>query len=382
MSLLVRAITTEQHDAWIATRPYVSFLQLPQWGRVKADWRSESLGWFDGSQLVGAGLALYRGIPRLPRRSLAYIPEGPDLNWSDGLDVADWLPPLLEHCRHRGAFLVKVGPPVIHRQWESTTIKSAIASRESGTGPSRLSAVAADRVSAPADRLMDQLRSAGGHPAGAGATGFADGQPRFVFQLPIQDRTEEQLFTGLNQLWRRNIRRAQAAGVTVRRGDAQDLPDFHRVYVETAQRDGFTPRALSYFTRLWDALEQAPHAEPALFIAERDGHLAAATLLIKVGCRSWYSYGASTTADRDARPSNAVQWAMIEFARDAGCDIYDLRGIVDTVDPHDPLFGLVQFKVGTGGHAVEYVGEWDFVLRPSWARAYGGYQRMRSNRHG
>ena len=51
-----------------------------------------------------------------------------------------------------------------------------------------------------------------------------------------------------------------------------------------------------------------------------------------------------------------------------------LRGITDTVDSADHLFGLVQFKVGTGGYAQEYVGEWDYVLRPMWARAYRTWQ--------
>jgi hypothetical protein len=37
----------------------------------------------------------------------------------------------------------------------------------------------------------------------------------------------------------------------------------------------------------------------------------------------------------------------------------------------------VQFKVGTGGFAQEYVGEWDRILRPAWARAFKAYQSRR-----
>ena len=50
---------------------------------------------------------------------------------------------------------------------------------------------------------------------------------------------------------------------------------------------------------------------------------------------------------------------MIRDAIAAGADVYDLRGITDTLDADDPHFGLIQFKVGTGGEAVEYAGEWD-----------------------
>jgi vancomycin resistance protein VanK len=65
---------------------------------------------------------------------------------------------------------------------------------------------------------------------------------------------------------------------------------------------------------------------------------------------------------------------MIGDAHALGCDVYDLRGIADTLDPANHLFGLVQFKVGTGGFAQEYAGEWDHVLRPAWARGFRAYQ--------
>ena len=61
----------------------------------------------------------------------------------------------------------------------------------------------------------------------------------------------------------------------------------------------------------------------------------------------------------------------------AGAAVYDLRGISDTLDPADPLFGLIQFKVGTGGQAVELAGEWDFPLRPLWHKAFQVYLAKR-----
>ena len=71
-----------------------------------------------------------------------------------------------------------------------------------------------------------------------------------------------------------------------------------------------------------------------------------------MGSHAWYSYGASTTEKRDVRGSNAVQWQMMRDALAAGADIYDMRGITDTLDADDSHIGLIQFKVGTGGDAV------------------------------
>ena len=96
-----------------------------------------------------------------------------------------------------------------------------------------------------------------------------------------------------------------------------------------------------------------------VYLAEHDGDLVAATTFVRVGEHAWYSYGASTNAKREVRGSNAVQWRMIRDANAAGCAVYDLRGIVEGVGADDPEIGLIQFKVGTGGEAVAYLGEWD-----------------------
>jgi vancomycin resistance protein VanK len=114
-----------------------------------------------------------------------------------------------------------------------------------------------------------------------------------------------------------------------------------------------------------------------LYTARHEDTLVAATIAIRVGAHAWYSYGASSTEKREVRGSNAVQWAMIRDAMAAGADVYDLRGITDTLDADDPHLGLIQFKVGTGGEAVEYVGEWDLPLNRPLYKAFELYLKRR-----
>jgi lipid II:glycine glycyltransferase (peptidoglycan interpeptide bridge formation enzyme) len=99
--------------------------------------------------------------------------------------------------------------------------------------------------------------------------------------------------------------------------------------------------------------------------------------MVRVGTHAWYSYGASTTAKRDVRGSNAIQWRMIRDALTVGATVYDLRGITDTLSGDDPHLGLIQFKVGTGGEAVEYVGEWDMPLSRVLYKAFDLYMKRR-----
>lgn len=364
-ALTLRSITRDEHRAWAATRT-MSFLQLPQWADVKPDWTSESVGWFDaGGQLVGAGLVLYRWVPRI-NKSLAYLPEGPVIDWLDPWGIDRWLQPLIAHTRTHGAFTLKIGAPVKVREWSSETLKAAIAPGK------RLRDIPADKEFSGALQLRKHLLKSGWKQREVSA-GFGDVQPRYVFQVDLLGQSPESLLNGFNQLWRRNLKKADKSGVRIRSGELADLARFHTVYVETAKRDGFTPRPLSYFEKMWHAL--GGHLR--LYIAEIEGHVAAATIAVHVGTHVWYSYGASTTADRDARPSNAIQWQMMCDALNSGASVYDLRGISDTLQESDPLFGLLRFKLGTGGKAVEYLGEFDYPIRPLLARIFDLYLERR-----
>ncbi|MEV7794429.1 peptidoglycan bridge formation glycyltransferase FemA/FemB family protein [Streptomyces sp. NPDC087512] len=358
MSHRLKAITREEHLRFVASRPSVSPLQLPAWGEVKPDWQAESLGWFDdGGRLVGVGLVLLRPLPKL-RRFLAYLPEGPVIDW-DAADPDRWLDPMLAYLRKRGAFSVKMGPPVVVRRWSAEAVKAGIADPR----VRRLGDVRPTAEEPGARALAERLRRSGWRRAEPGGEdGFAAGQPRHVCQLPLAGRSLEQVQNGLGQQWRRNIRKAEKAGVKVVQGDYEDLGAFHELYTETAERDRFVPRPLPYFQRMWTALTAEDPDRMRLYLAHHDGEVLAAATMLTVGDHVWYSYGASTARKREVQPSTALQWRMIRDSHERGARVYDFRGIGDTLAEDDPLLGLLRFKTGAGGEAVEYLGEWDRPL--------------------
>lgn len=371
MSLTLRTISREQHLAYIQSLPSASHCQVPAWADVKTEWRSENLGWFDkNGEIVGAGLVLYRQLPKV-KRYLAYLPEGPVLDWG-AADLGASLAAMGRHLRAAGAFGARIGPPVPVRAWSADTLKRAIAD----PATHRLSDVAPDRLHPEGTAVRELLAEAGWREQ-ATEHGFAAGQPRHVFQLRLAGRSPDDVLAGMNQLWRRNIKKAAKLGVEVSRGELSDLPSFHRLYLETAARDRFTPRPLAYFETMLTALTAEDPDRIRLYLARHEGDLVAATTWVRVGTHTWYSYGASSTAKREVRGSNAIQWQMIQDAIAAGAAVYDLRGITDTLDADDPHVGLIQFKVGTGGEAVEYVGEWDLPLNGLLYKAFDAYMRRR-----
>ncbi len=373
-ALTVRTITAQEHLALIRSmsRPAAgtpagsaSFLQTPAWAAVKPEWRAESIGWFSRSStgnenIVGAALVLYRQLPKV-KRYLAYLPEGPLVDW-DSEDLSAWLDPMAAHLRTQGAFGVRIGPPVVTRRWTAAQIKEGIAD----DSISNLTSLPPTERSQVGAQVVSQLQELGWKHQSADG-GFAAGQPQYNFWIPLIDaegnpRSEDDVLKGMNQQWRRNIKKAIKQGVEVERGEASDLKAFHELYVHTAGRDHFTPRPLSYFETMFEALGAEEPDRIRVYLARHEGDLVASTIWIRVGTHTWYSYGASSTEKREVRGSNAIQWQMIRDSLAAGAHIYDLRGITATLDADDDHVGLIQFKVGTGGEAVEYAGEWDLPL--------------------
>lgn len=372
MSLTLRTISREQHLAYIQSLPAASHMQVPAWADVKAEWRSESLGWFDPSgELVGAGLVLYRQLPKI-KRYLAYLPEGPVINWF-APNLEDWLKPMLGHLKQQGAFSVKMGPPVIIRRWDAAAIKSGIQSPD----VKRLRDVEATHIEPRAFEVADRLRRMGWQQGEDGGATSAMSSPATSSRYRSPTARWKRSTRPSTSCGAATSRRPKRPAVEVVQGGYDDLAEWQRLYEITAERDHFRPRPLGYFQRMWTALNSEDPNRMRLYFARHNGvNLSAATMLV-VGGHVWYSYGASDNIGREVRPSNAMQWKMLQDSYALGATVYDLRGISDSLDENDHLFGLIQFKVGTGGQAAEYLGEWDFPLNKLLHKALDIYMSRR-----
>ena len=131
--------------------------------------------------------------------------------------------------------------------------------------------------------------------------------------------TEADVLAGMNQQWRRNIKKADKAGVVVdRSADRRDS----RATSRRSTTSTCTPPSATT-SRRGRSATSAPWSRPCaaedpdritLWLAHHEGDLVAATIAVRVGTHAWYSYGASSTEKRDVRGSNAVQWAMMRDA--------------------------------------------------------------------
>jgi lipid II:glycine glycyltransferase (peptidoglycan interpeptide bridge formation enzyme) len=203
-----------------------------------------------------------------------------------------------------------------------------------------------------------------------------------LFQLPVKGRSRDDLWSGLSSQWQRNVKKSRRSGVETRIGGAEDLQAFHRLLGVTEERNGFNlGRSLQYYQRQFRAMNAELPGRMRLYLATHQGEVLAAHTMNVVGRRVWYQTGASASHHREVRPSHALQWRMLQDAHDLGAEYYDMRGISDCLDPDRREFGLLRWKLGTGGEVVETIGEWELtlpgVLNPSLHKALRWYRARR-----
>lgn len=352
-SLYVREITREEHLAHLRRSPDVSHLQIPEWGGVKPDWLPESVGWFEDGEIVAAALVLYRPLPGT-RRYLAYLPDGPAIDWRTPR-LERWLDPLVAHLERIGAFSVRIGPPLVVRHWEPAVVAAGIADPDAR----HLRDLPAAGIDGYALDAAERLRRLGWRPCEEDdGSGFGLGQPRYGCHIPLAGRSVGDLRDALAPHWEQSLRTAEESDIRVSWVSDDDLPEFHRLYTATAAHDGFKARPLDYFLRMWRALNTEDDDRLRLYVAEYETEVLSGALMINVGSRAWHSYAASGRRGRRLRPSSALLWRMLCDAHASGAETYDLRSITPSLT-EDRLLGRLRFKTGAGGRAVEYLGEWE-----------------------
>lgn len=384
-SLRIAEITEATHHEFLATAQHASFLQNPRWPNVKTDWRGQSLGWFDGDELVAASLVLYRSlpVPGMKKRTLAYLAEGPTFD-QEALSLDSVLKPLVPYLKAQGAFLARMGLPTVQRRWAAADVRKGL----SGDDAALMKDLEPLETSDTATAMGETLRKAGWQEPSAGED-FAAGQPQFQARIPLPhlenpDEEDEEFQQAVDQVLsrmdstsRRQTRKSTRSDLEITVGTEKDLPAWHELYEETANRDDFSGRPLSYFQRMYAELNDSPTANCQVLLAHFEGKLLAAAIYVQQRDTGWYVYGASSSEERKRYAPRALQLEQIKLALKSGCSWYDLGGVSATLNREHELAGLTRFKSTMGADVIETLGEWDYPISPMLTKAFNLYMARR-----
>ncbi len=321
--------------------PHAHVLQTAEWAQVKAEvgWRAHELTWKDDSGiLVGAAHVLVRSVRPLkfgPAASVAYVPRGPLLDWSDENLVKRVIQDLQEFARNSGSIFIKIDPEV--------TL---------GTGIPGSGAETED----PEGKFFVELLKASGWKQ-------SPEQVQFKNTALLDLTGEEEGWLGrMKQKSRYNLRLAQRSGIDIRVAKIEEFPILYQMYAQTAARDGFIIREEGYYLGVWERFSQAGLAHA--LIAEADGQPVAGLVIFHFAKSAWYLYGMSTNLHREKMPNYLLQWEAMKLAKSLGCESYDLWGAPDEFIPADPMYGVFRFKEGLGATVLRTPGAWDYPVKP------------------
>lgn len=321
-------------QAFLEAMPSADFLQDWAWGEVAA---------FDGQPyrrylLEDAGrivaVAAIQERPIIGGRTFWHVPHGPVMDYTAATSAstlssfAGWLKIA---AREQGAIAVKLEPRLAHDD-PATAIFDL---------PGLV-------------RLPDTLQV---------------GQTRI-----LEIAGDDDLLAGFDKDTRYSIRRAVREGVEVWVFDDPDdlrpADDLHALVEETQQRAGFPMPPLKRYRIAWHALAKGGRA--SILEARREGELLASGMLVIEGDRSFYLFSGSRR-EQAGEPkrfaSYALQWGMLQLARQRGVHRHDLWGIAPPdAGPDHPWHGVGLFKKGFGGREVTWAGSWDLVVDPALYR--------------
>jgi lipid II:glycine glycyltransferase (peptidoglycan interpeptide bridge formation enzyme) len=177
----------------------------------------------------------------------------------------------------------------------------------------------------------------------------------------------DDILTKLPQKGRHAIRRAERDGVIVKqvKSTAKNCQAMYKLLSETAEGQ-FGIRNYEYFKTFWQRFESAEMGQ--LFFAYFDDKLVAGAYAMVMGKKSTYKDGASMRQRTVYGASHLLQWHVIKWAKARGSVLHDLCGappsdeINNTKHQHH---GVGQFKTAFNKTVTDYVGCYDFIIKPA-----------------
>lgn len=198
-------------------------------------------------------------------------------------------------------------------------------------------------------RLLDALRRDGGPDVEIRAE-LPAGRGRYPGDVAVRHLTAVRSGPGtvpadISKMHRRNVRKAEQAGVRVRLGTGpRDIETFYRLHLLTRQRLGVPVQPRRFF----DLLGRDLIGKGLGFVltADLDDTPVATAIFLHWNGTLIYKYGASDAQHWQSRPNNLLFWTALQWAAANGYHTFDW-GRSDLEDS-----GLREFKRGWGATEV------------------------------
>lgn len=408
----IESLSPQEHDNFVNQHSAGTFMQNSEWGAFKSryGWKPTFVGIKDQDQLIASAMILFRKIPGLPA-TIAYAPRGFVLDYNNHDLLARFSQSVLAFCKKQNAAFFRMDPAIrrtsidhagtpiegVNNEWLIPQMGKLNFKHQGfsldfdGWQPryvfwQDIAMAEEDLIAGFHKKWKYNIRLAERKGIEI-IRGTKDDLPRFAEMMQVTGSRDgfgtrplsyfESLLSDMNPsgkaelfLARLNADKAiQDAASALRKEEAAlgryglQLASAIAEAKEEKQAQVIKKQTLSKnrIGKLQAELESL-HEFQAL---PANQQILSGAILMTTGKKACYLYGASDNRFRDRMPNYLIQWEMMKFAQSQGAEIYDFRGVSGNLSPDHPLYGLYRFKRGFEGEFVEYIGEFDAVLRPA-----------------
>ena len=336
----------------------------------------------------------------LIKRNIFYSPRGFLLDYNDYDTVKVFTDEIKKFVKARKGIFVKIDPIVLYQERD---VNGQIVNENVNNR-----------------KLINYLKKLGYKHYGLNIDSHKELQPRWVFALPIEGKSKDDIYTKFDSRTKRSIKKCQNSGVIVEQLSTSNLQVFKDIMEHTSKRRGFVDRPFSYYYNMIDILQD--HCK--IYISYLDTNKAmellttsineektrisqfektkdsdksqqkiikskelivnynneidkikilqkekgkriplGGALFLQYGKERTYLFGGSYKEYMHYPSQYLIQWVSIMDAIDDGCNLYNFYGIDGNLNnKNGEMHGVYEFKRGFDGEVREYIGEFDLVV--------------------
>lgn len=396
--MILKEIDPKIFDDFVLNSSKSHFMQTSAWGEV-ASLRHQKpycLALMDNDTVKATALLLEK---KLLHYSYFYCPRGFIIDYSD----EQLLKTMIEECkkfakRHNGLY-IKIDPDLIlHKLDNDAQVKETFKDNE---------------------KLISTLQSMGGKHKGF-TIRFADSSnPRFTFRLNLDD-SHEDIFNHFHPTTKNILKRNNPYGLNIYKGDIMYVAKFYETMVETSSRKEIVLEPYSFFEDFYKILNK--HNMSDIYLAEldvkklkeiyaqkklslekdievassenatsrqkkalndlndqlnkvnkesklvedikEDKIVLSSVITAKYDDKVWIVHGGNRDILKFVNANYELYYQIIKDAKDEGYRYVDFFGAEGQINKDSSLYGITLFKMRFGGDFDEFIGEFDFILKP------------------
>ena len=385
----------DEFESFLKKHPLQTFFQAPEMAEIDLmkNWKTIYVGVKENNKITAATRMIYKEV-RFGKK-LFYTPRGILIDYQNTLLLTFFIKNIKKYIKKMNGYTFHIDPPLIYkeRDIDGNIVKNGIDN----------------------SNVVEVLKKLGFKHDGFITHYDYTKQVRWSFELPLTNKTEEDILKEMNGNTRRAIKKAEHLQVKVRELKKEELSLFKEIMDHTSERREFTDKSLKYYTKMYELFhnkkeikymiaevdlkdtlkvlkkdlenlnttkEKAIKNNKKALLKETESqildiekriteikniikekgnniYLASAMFMI-YGNDVMYYHSGGYKEYMFFFVQYLIQWEMIKLAIKLKKDCYNFYGIKGVFDKNDPDYGVYLFKKGFNGQVIEYIG--DFYL--------------------